>query len=56
MRIRVESTFKWSPPEANKAWSMTFKPGEYTVTKACGERAVALGKAVEITRRRKGDD
>jgi hypothetical protein len=56
MWVRFIEVFKWSPPEANKAWSQTIQPSTQNVTRACADAAIAAGKAVKVNRPRKGQE
>lgn len=50
MWVRFTDVFKWSPPEAKKAWSKTYQPSTQNVPRSCGDAAIAAGKA-EVTDR-----
>lgn len=52
MWVRFTDVFRWSPPEANRAWSKTYQPGARNVTRACADAAIAAGKAVKASRPR----
>lgn len=54
MRVKFHAKFNWTPPKDRRV-TYSYRPdggaagdGEYTVTRDCGERAVSLGRAVEI--------
>lgn len=48
MRVRFTQDFKWTPKRERRT-TIAYKSGmEETVTRACGEAAVAAGKAEEI--------
>lgn len=48
MWIKITDPFRWSPPELNNTWSQVYQPGEYNVTRACADAAVAQGKGVKF--------
>lgn len=50
MWVRFTHVFRWSPPEANKAWSQVIQPSTQNVTRACATAAIAAGKAVKASR------
>jgi hypothetical protein len=54
MWVRFTEVFRWSPPEAKRAWSQVIQPSIQNVTRACAEAAIAAGKAEPATRPRKG--
>ncbi len=56
MWVRFTDVFRWSPPEANKTWSKTYQPSVQNVTRACGEAAIAAGKAEKAQSPRASDE
>lgn len=54
MWVRFTAVFRWSPPELNNTWSQVIQPSTQNVTTACGEAAIAAGKAVPTKAPRKG--
>jgi len=50
MKVTFKEDFDWDVPEHKGLATVAFKAGvTETVTRACGEAAVAAGKAVEVT-------
>ena len=45
MRVKLNSPHNWIAPDNSQH---DYKPGEYTVTRECGEEMIAAGKATEI--------
>lgn len=56
MWVRFTDVFRWSPPEANRAWSQTIQPSVQNVTRACAAAAIAAGKAVRVKQPRKDEE
>jgi hypothetical protein len=49
MRVRFKELFLWHVPDRKGRVTVAYEAGrEYTVKRACGEEAIAAGKAEEV--------